>query len=287
MIDFRTLLDGAGVDPKSVIAIRHTAREPRLQRVLPWLVEERPDLFLAYQRIQWRSGERAMLKAGVLAGFLGLAPGEAVFAGLWRIGGHTELDQAGYRAFPGNAELMGYGMHSDRSDEAIIAFDLEPMDALSAGAGALTVGWSPGQAWARWADRNSFPVLELARESRFVRAMPSWRDLILTFDELRSLPRRWADELGRWRGVYYIYDTARRSGYVGSAYGEENIGGRWRAYAATGHGGNVELRASDPASLRFSVLQITEHDLSAADVVRLEGSWKERLFSREFGLNRN
>lgn len=49
----------------------------------------------------------------------------------------------------------------------------------------------------------------------------------------------------------------------------------------------MELRASDPAALRFSVLQITEHDLPTADVVRLEATWKERLFTRSHGLNRN
>ena len=287
MIDFRSLLDGAGIDATSVIVIRHTAREPRLQRVLPWLVEERPALFLAYQRIQWRNGERAMRKASVLASFIGLASGEAVFAGLWRIGDHATLDETGYRAFPGNAELFAYGMQSDRTAEAILAFDLEPLEALIESVGKLTVGWSPGQTWARWADRNRFPIIEFARDSRFVKAMPSWRDLTLTMDELRMLPRRWADELCRWRGVYYIYDTQRRAGYVGSASGEENIGGRWRGYAATGHGGNVELRGSDRDALRFSVLQVTEHDLPIADVVRLEATWKERLFTRSHGLNRN
>ena len=79
----------------------------------------------------------------------------------------------------------------------------------------------------------------------------------------------------------------RRAGYVGSAYGAENILGRWRSYAKTGHGGNRSLRASAPADLRFSILQRTSPDLEASDVIALEASWKDRLHTRQFGLNLN
>jgi hypothetical protein len=57
--------------------------------------------------------------------------------------------------------------------------------------------------------------------------------------------------MAQWRGIYLIWDTSRR---VGSACGADNILGRWRDYARTGHGGNRELRSSDPADLRFSIL---------------------------------
>ena len=124
-------------------------------------------------------------------------------------------------------------------------------------------------------------------DSRFVRGMPDWQDIVLSWHELKSLPASWSASLAQWRGIYLIYDTARRSGYVGSAYGAENILGRWRNYARSGHGGNRELRSSQPADLRFSILQRTSPDLEPADVIALEASWKERLHTREFGLNRN
>jgi hypothetical protein len=72
-----------------------------------------------------------------------------------------------------------------------------------------------------------------------------------------------------------------------SAYGTDNILGRWRSYAQTGHGGNLELRKSQSTDLRFSILQRTSPDLEAADINALEASWKERLHTRQFGLNRN
>jgi hypothetical protein len=117
--------------------------------------------------------------------------------------------------------------------------------------------------------------------------MPDWKDLILTWHELQSLPASWRTSLAQWGGIYLIFDVARTAGYVGSAYGAENLLGRWQSYAKSGHGGNRELRDGDPANLRFSILQRTSPDMEAADIIALEANWKERLHSREFGLNRN
>lgn len=117
--------------------------------------------------------------------------------------------------------------------------------------------------------------------------MPTWDQLVLTWAELRLIPQTWRGALSQWRGVYFIFDAARRAGYVGSAYGGENILGRWTQYAATGHGGNVRLKESQPADLRFSILERTSPDLPADEVIEREARWKARLHSREFGLNEN
>ena len=55
----------------------------------------------------------------------------------------------------------------------------------------------------------------------------------------------------------------------------------------TGHGENVGLRQSEATNLRFSILQRTSPDLEPADIIELEATWKARLHTREFGLNRN
>ena len=74
---------------------------------------------------------------------------------------------------------------------------------------------------------------------------------------------------------------------AGSAYGNDNIYGRWRAYASNGHGGNVGLKNRAGNSMRFSILQRVSPDMEPADVIARENSWKIRLHTREFGLNRN
>lgn len=111
--------------------------------------------------------------------------------------------------------------------------------------------------------------------------------IVLTQAELQSLPASWKSALSQWRGIYFIYDASRQAGYVGSAYGSENILGRWRDYARTGHGGNRGLKSSAAGDLRFSILQRTSPDLDTEAIVALEASWKQRLHTRDFGLNRN
>lgn len=117
--------------------------------------------------------------------------------------------------------------------------------------------------------------------------MPHWQDIVLTHAELGNLPTSWMTALAQWRGIYLIYDTRRRSGYVGSACGADNIHGRWQDYARSGHGGNRDLKESRSEDLRFSILQRTSPDMEPVEIVRLETSWKERLHTRKFGLNRN
>jgi hypothetical protein len=102
------------------------------------------------------------------------------------------------------------------------------------------------------------------------------------------LPTRWRSALAHWRGIYFIFDVSDAKGYVGAAYGHDNILGRWLAYAATGHGGNSLLRQRDPRHFRFTILQRVSPDMEDDDVIRLEATWKERLHTRPpYGLNDN
>ena len=70
--------------------------------------------------------------------------------------------------------------------------------------------------------------------------MPRWDELRFTWGELKILPSKWKAALSQWRGIYFIFDESDGQGYVGAAYGKENILGRWLNYAKRGHGGNKE-----------------------------------------------
>jgi hypothetical protein len=131
-------------------------------------------------------------------------------------------------------------------------------------------------------------VKAIREESAFAAAMPDWRDMVLSWAELRAIPESWRHALAQWRGIYFIHDVADGRGYVGSAYGKENILGRWLNYSARGHGGNKLLRSRKPDNFRFSILELVSPDMAADDVIHLETRWKTRIHTRgEFGLNVN
>lgn len=185
--------------------------------------------------------------------------------------------------------MKGFTEESSRS--SILWFDLALTAFYAHWKGKLIVRW-PGKelSWWRWAHnpKNEMEVLAILDESAFDAPMSKWDAIDFTWDQLRVLPTRSKSALSQWRGIYYIFDTSDGKGYVGSAYGESNLYGRWVNYAARGHGGNRLLRQRDPRNFRFTILELVAPVRDAGDVIRLEASWKERLHTREpYGLNDN
>ena len=88
-------------------------------------------------------------------------------------------------------------------------------------------------------------------------------------------------------GNLLYFDVKVGKGYVGSACGGENILGRWLNCAASGHGGNKKLKGRDPNDFLFTILQRTSPDMERAEVGQLEANWKDRLHTRDSGLNDN
>ena len=181
------------------------------------------------------------------------------------------------------------GFREEENRDFILSFDLTPTEFYVAWKGKLIVSWpKPERAWWRWANRNVIPVYAALEESVLEGAMPPWENLSLRWDELAVLPPRWREALSHWRGLYVIQDTSDGRTYIGSAYGDQNILGRWLNYAQSGHGGNQLLRQRDPRNFRFSILQRVSPDMEATEMIRLESSWKIRIGTRDpNGLNIN
>jgi GIY-YIG catalytic domain len=291
-MNLNDLLHGKGVDPQGVLVLRHRPSEPELNKVLPWLAAERPEVFNAYQQTQTEKLEKAMLGAAYLASFIGREAGKALFVGLYSIGTSKPLTFEQYWQVPAYVEMKAFGMQGFRPDEGrstVLWFDLVLTPFYADWKGKLIVRWPPPErSWWRRAHRNEMPVLAILQDSALDAAMPPWGEISLTWEQLGVLPLRWKSVLSQWRGIYYIFDTSDGKGYVGSAYGDGNLLGRWLNYAASGHGGNTQLRRRDPKNFRFTILQRVSPDMEAEDVIRLENKWKERLHSRQpFGLNDN
>jgi hypothetical protein len=114
----------------------------------------------------------------------------------------------------------------------------------------------------------------------------SWKDLsrVITKDN-------WKTALQNQKGVYLIIDTSNGKKYVGSAYGQNMLLGRWQSYVKTGHGGNTELRKLSIDHIRnyfrFSILDIYKSTIDDQLIIQRESWWKEVLQTRGFGYNEN
>lgn len=294
-MNLNDLFLGKGIDPRQVLVLRHRPYEPELNKVLPWLAAEKPDIFNAYQQAHGEKLEKvmsAMQGAGYIASFIGHEPGKALFIGLYSIGESKSLTYKEYWQIPAHIEMKAFGMKGFTKEESrtsILWFDLKLTDFYASWKGKLIVSWPPPErSWWRWAHRNEIPVFAVLEDSALDAVMPKWDEIVLTWEELGILPMRWKLALSQWRGIYYIFDTSDGKGYVGSAYGKSNLLGRWLNYATREHGGNRLLRKRDPRNFRFSILQRVSPDMDARDISRLEGTWKERLHTRKpHGLNDN
>lgn len=294
-MNLNDLLRGKEIDPQHVLVLRHRPHERELNKVLPWLAAERPDVFNAYQQTQGEKLQKVMetMKgAGYVASFIGHEPGKALFVGLYSIRVSKSLTLDEYWQIPAYIEMKTFGMKGcteEESGASILWFDLALTDVYATWKGKLIIGWPPPErSWWRRSHRNEMPILSILEDSALDAAMPEWDEIVFTWEELGVLPTRWKSALSQWRGIYYIFDTSDGKGYVGSAYGEANLYGRWLNYAAHGHGGNLLLRQRDPRHFRFSILQRVSPDMQASDLIRIEGAWKERLHTRvPYGLNDN
>jgi len=291
-MNLNDLLLKEGIDPQYVLVFRHRPYEPQLCKVLPWLAAERAELFNAYQQTQGERAEKAMTRASHVASFIGHEAGKALFIGLYSIGTSSALTLRHFWQVPANIELKRFGMRGFTGGDgrsSILWFDLALTKFYAEWKGKLVVRWPPPErAWWRRAHRNDIPVHAILEDSALDAAMPDWDRLVLNWEELGVLPMRWRSVLREWRAIYYIFDVCDGKGYVGSAYGEHNLLGRWLNYAASGDGGNALLRKRDARMFQFSILERVSPDMEADEVIAREASWKERLHTRSpDGLNDN
>jgi len=287
---FNHILINEGIDLKDVLVFRHVPKENELEKALPWIADEKPEIFNAWQQTQKPRAEKAMLKAKYVASFIGHEPGKALFVGLYEVNGYKQLTYDLYWKEPLIIELHDkYGMEGMTNRESkCLWFNLVPLKFYSKWKGKLIISW-PGieRSWFRWAERNEFEIHAITEDSILISEMPEWDKLILKWNELEQLPTKWHDRLSQWRGIYYILDVSDGKGYIGSAYGKDNLYGRWCNYAKLGHGGNKELKKRNQENFRFSILELLSPAAETEYVQSKENTWKDRLHTREYGLNDN
>lgn len=191
-----------------------------------------------------------------------------------------------------SARLVAWYRNEGRGNDGVFA--LHEAQILADLSGRLIIDW--GRGTRTWRQNGTAaagkPVLAIAE--RAVDPFPGFENLMLSFSDLERVvaePRRYA--LSAVNAVYLIVDTHTGKQYVGSAYGDGGLLGRWKNYVDTFHGGNKMLVAeldADPTTysrFQFSVLQILPRSTTPEAVVAVEAIYKAKLLSKQFGLNAN
>ena len=291
-MEFSDFLGLAQIDPKDVAMAMHKPSHPATRQALAVAAEERADLFNAYQSTHPTIQERTLAVRPLLAAFVATLPGEMTFVGLFRNEGHTIATAKSLRedgVFNEMSARIGTLRRPDQNWAEDLAgrarFSLAEDDRLGELRLRLVVKDPNARNYMRLAEKTPLQVLEVKRIARASVPIPPWDQVILTAPELPHLPRDWQAHLAAWRGVYLITDQSDGARYVGSAYGGENLLGRWRTHIAGEAGVTKELSRRNPRNFRFSILELLSPAATIEEVTQCEARWMDRLATREFGLN--
>jgi hypothetical protein len=240
-----------------------------------------------YQAYQ---GRTVFSGADRLVSFIGRPGTGALFVGVYDVLGVTRTSKFKLpKDFP--YPEMGTGWQ--------FAYELKRDKAFSDLEGRLVVDWGKGtRSWVQHLRKQSKPVTELL-PAGYVTEWPGFEEVVLRHDELVKVVsnpnahREWHRMLASVAAIYLILDTKTGQQYVGSAYGDGGLLGRWRAYAKSVHGGNKQMKAlavdrpSLAQDLQFAVLQTLPLASTAKEVIDHERRHKAKLGSRAHGLNSN
>ena len=190
----------------------------------------------------------------------------------------------------------GYPVAADY-ESGHVFYQLEPLHQFDDLVDRLVIDWGAGtRSWHQSALREKQIVtIQQQRKMQF----PGYEKMLLQYSQLKEIVddsisfSDWHTALSSIYAIYLITDRSNGKQYVGSAYGTDGLLGRWRIYVETGHGNNAELMEvlkSQPdqyTHFQFSILQILPKNISADMVIETENIYKEKLMTREFGMNSN
>ncbi len=287
------ILKNYGIPPEEVSIITHTTNLWPWRMWLPHVAANQPELFAAYQSVHSDLAAATLSKRPYALSFVPVSDRLAL-SGLFDV---MALGKRPVAEIYGDERFLvlesRYGAtdttlqkNAHRGEQPV--FDLRPRPEMADLVGRLLIERPKGRRnYVHLAITLDPDVLAITEANVLTAPPPDWRDFVLTAAQLHDLPRDWASKLSEWRGVYLIVDKADGARYVGAAYGKENLLGRWRAHVSGDNGVTVDLGARPVDRFRFSILERLGPDAEPDQVIRAESSWKERLHTRRFGLNRN
>lgn len=278
LLSFNDLLRKADLVPGNVRLLRHQTRTPTGRT--PYLLwRDHSEVFEGYQSVQ-TIGNRAKLAAPLWASFVAPPTGGTLFVGLYSASCIGTVD-------PGWTDPLYDVPVVDQTRDKLDRYETTLTPHLVEYIGRLWIEWGSGtRSWIQRPDLQDKAIVELTRTFR-EDAFPGYAHFMSKVSEIPTLPSTWISALRAARGVYLLVSAKTREQYVGSATGADGFFGRWQTYAEDGHGGNIGLKSSEPSDYEISILEVSGSVASQEEILAAEGVWKQKLKSREMGLNRN
>ena len=271
---FNEIIVRRGLDLDTCKLVRHDLRAMKAWRRSRSAFEN----FMSYQKTGNRTPYR---RAANIMQFLPIGSSHAMFVGAYRV-----LDVWEFPAIQRQPVLHDPNFGANDQTEHL-RYDLERRPEFEDLVACLTIDWGGStRAWYQWPARQDKPIIEL-RSKRQDEPFPGFSAFSTELDDVEFLPEAWQGALASVSGVYLLVCPVTGEQYVGSAYGEDGFMGRWRAYAANGHGGNRLLIERERSNFSISILEVASPDTSVQELIHRETAWKTKLGSRAHGLNAN
>ncbi len=267
MITIQELLFNRGLDK---IAKTKLVRHKDSRRDLYNLYCNNKEEFLAYQKHQRKDVFKDL---DFIVSFIGESGKSARFIGVFKFLDTKKLKDGSFWY-----EMEEVNRYEDLRERVIINWGNASMS------------------WHQWIS-NTKAVIEIHPGLHY-QQFTDYFDFILKFKELQEIVTNqysdWKKVLSITKGVYLITDSKTGKLYIGSAYGEDGIWGRWTNYVFTkGHGNNkmlIELLKKDisyASNFRFSILMLLPKTITPDEAIKKEKLFKTKLGTNSFGLNEN
>lgn len=174
-------------------------------------------------------------------------------------------------------------------------YEFERLEEYQKYLGRLVVQFHKNQAYVTLTgDKiDAFKVKEILPNKLDKDIFPGYDKVNITWETLNRVLEKdaWKTALQNQKGVYLITDISNGKMYVGSAYGQEMLLGRWKSYVNNGHGGNIGMKNIPLDHMkkyfRYSILDIYKSSTDDNIITEREQWWKEVLQSRAHGYNEN
>ena len=279
MITFHRILELYKFEPGKIKLVRHGNKEIPIRETFINNISR----LEAYQSFQ---KQNKYGNATALAVFAPYYKTTALFLGIWDILGCVENSEFTQEI----AAILKANELPESWYENSVMYHLKRNNTLDEMTERIVIEW--GAATVAWVQSKDKEVVEIKGKNS-IGDFQSFNLIDLAFSDLKKLVRfpdtnlSWVKALSSVNGIYLLKDKTSGKLYIGSAYGEHGIYGRWSTYAKNGHGGNQELLDLNPANFYFSVLEILPATATPDDVINCENIWKQKLGTRKFGLNNN